>query len=154
MATTAQNNLVGKKSDRLFYPIDNSGSHDINAGDLVWYDTSVHYIKSLDSDAHGAYVAGVAQDTSYLNVYGTKEYSPLLGVYVGQIHALNTTGSDTYYTGTPVYYGADAQTITAVAGTNILGYVMLRPGQASVAGGSGVTVDVLVIPLYPTSAVA
>jgi hypothetical protein len=154
MATTAQNNLVGKKTDRIFYPIDASGSHDINQGDLVWYDTSVHYIKSLDSDAHGAYLAGVAQDTSYVQVYSTKEYAPQLGVYVGQLHALNTTAADTYYTGTPVYYGADAQTITAVSGTNILGYAIMRPGVANVAGGSGITVDVLVIPLYPTSAVA
>ena len=65
-----------------------------------------------------------------------------LNAVIKQIHSLGTTAGDTYNHGDAVYQTAsaagDAQTITNTIGVNtkVLGYVMLRPAQAPVAGGA------------------
>ena len=57
---------------------------------------------------------------------------------------LKSTASETYYPGTVVYIGADAQTVTTVAGSNRVGIVVLPVGVSSVSGAAGVNVPVLV----------
>jgi len=154
MTTTAQNNqsyAMGGIS--VPYPVSTGGSFDINQGDLCYYDTSGHLLKTVDSDAHAAFLAGVATESSFLNLYGTKTYtdSGTIQVFTQGIFNFKTTNGDTYNHGDACYIGADAQTITNTdpgAGHKI-GYIWFRPGQTATAGGSGVTIDMLVTPLFP-----
>lgn len=158
MATTANQNKVADvgAERKVPYNCDTTGSNDFNQGDLLYLDTSSHTVKALDSDAHAAYLVGVASDTSWRNLYGTKQYpdSGQVEVFTAGIFTFNTTSGDTLNDGDAVYIGADAQTVTNTAGmmTHKLGIVKLRPGQGAVSGGAGTTIDVLVIPQYPTNA--
>ena len=147
--TTAQNTQVRVKGDSLPYPILTDGTGDINAGDMVYWVSGSAALKAVGSDANAAFFAGIAKDTSFLNITGTKKYLPQMEVLSGGIFALKTTNAETYNHGTPLYAGADAQTITTVAGSNIVGYAWLRPGQGAVTGAAGVTIDVLIAPKFP-----
>jgi hypothetical protein len=149
MTTTADNIVVQDYSDTLNYPIAKDASFDINAGDLVWFDATAYIVKSLDSDAHAAYLAGVAKDTSYKNPFGTKVYDPNIAIKVKGIVELKTTTSESYYHGTAVYYGADAQTVTTVAGSYIVGYVWNPNSTSAITGASGTKVKVLLRTAYP-----
>lgn len=155
MSTTAQNNLVrqvgGKKT--LSYPIKTDGTADINAGDLVYWDSSAKVVKSLDSDAHAATLVGVAAKSSYVNPFGTKQYEADMSILVGNIHAFNTNAGDTFNHGDGVFFTTDAQTVTSTdpGGGHKVGYVMLRPGQSAVTGASGTTIDILVVGQSPVS---
>lgn len=154
MSTTAQNNIV--QHNRVVpFNIDSSGSNDINQGDQVYLDTSANVVKSLGSsdDTHAATFVGVAYDSSYINPYGTKEYSAQIPVVMSGIITFNTTSGDTYNEGNALYVGADAQTVTNTQGglSNVIGYAKMRPGQSAVAGGSGITIDVLIAPKWPSA---
>jgi predicted RecA/RadA family phage recombinase len=154
--TTAQNNVSYQWAPQLQYSVLTDGSNDINQGDLVYFDTVTKAVKVLDSDAHGAALAGVAGESSYLNLYGTKKYtdSGTIVVLTKGIFSFNTTNGDTLNDGDAVYLGADQQTVTNTAGgmTHAVGYVKLRPGQGAVAGGAGVKIDVLVVAQFPVAA--
>ena len=146
----------------LNYPLSTGGSFDFQQGDLLWWDSAAGYVKPLDSDAHAATLVGVALRSSYVAPYSSvvqaggpgivKNYCDSALIGFGLIATLFTTVGDTYVDGTAVYAGADAQTITAVAGSHQVGVVKQVPGTAplgSVAGASGVLVPVLVIPQTP-----
>jgi len=154
MSTTSQNNQVYDKGTPLFYPVLTDGTYDINQNDLVYFDTSAKVIKPLDSDAHAAYLAGVALQQSKLNVYGSSSY-PQGGIQVATkgIFKFLMTSGDTYYHGDAVYFSTDAQHVTNTAGgmTHILGYVWLRPGQSSLAYAAGSYVEVLIVPAFPVA---
>ncbi len=149
MSTVSSNNQAYKSNPIIPYPIDATGSNDINQGDLVYFDTSAHVIKSVASDANAQYLAGVAMDQSYSNLYGTKKYQPQLEVATSGRFIFGTTSGDTYNHGDSLYIGADAQTITNQSASHIVGYAWMRPGQAAVAGGAGVSIDVLIAPAFP-----
>lgn len=160
--TIARDNIV-KASNfdirKLNYPhAGSSAAFDYNQGDLLWWDSAAGYVKPLDTDGHAATSVGVALRSSWLgpftsfNVVGGpaigKNYyaDALLGLEV--IASFYTTAADTYVDGTAVYCGANAQTITAVVGTNIIGYVKVPSGTAplgSIAGGAGVLVNVSIV---------
>ena len=152
MATTAQNNLVQNVGFEMKVPfkVKTDGTADINQGDQVYLDTSAHTVKSVGSDGNAATFVGVAADTSFRNLYGTKQYpdSGTIQVYIAGIFYFGQTSGDTYHDGDSVYVGADAQTITNTAGgnTNIIGYIKIRPGLSSVAYAAGTTIDVLIVP--------
>lgn len=152
MSTTSQNNQIHNESTPLYYPVLTDGTYDVNQGDAVWFDSSVHAVKPVDSDAHAAYFAGVALQQSKLNVYGTAQY-PQAGIQVATrgVFKFKTTAGDTLNHGDAVYIGADAQTVTNTAGgkTSKIGYVWLRPGQSAVSGASGTNIEVLITPLFP-----
>jgi hypothetical protein len=152
--TTQQDNVIMKYTPSNDYPILVDGTYEINGGDLVYFDSSAHVIKSLDSDAHAAYLAGMAENGSYLNVYGKKKYFDRLPVVEKGVVRLNTTTAETYYEGTAVYFGADAQTITTVAGSYIVGYCKLGAGQTSVSGTTQSWIGVQLAPKWPTADVA
>lgn len=155
MATTAKSNLIFQRTTPINYPIDTTGANDINQGDLVYLDTVAHLVKSAASDANCANLVGVALDSSFVQPYNTKQYGTgQIPVGPGDVYVFNTTAADTYFDGTALYFGVDAQTVTAVVGTNIIGYAKMTPGVASVAGGAGVTLNVLVIAKNPSSGVA
>ena len=119
----------------------------VHAGDLMYMDQTAHLAKPLDSDAHAATLLGVAAQPSQVSSSidnGSIPGEKAVVVQSSAVFQLQTTASDVYYPGTPVYAGADAQTITAVVGSNIIGWVILPVGVASVTGAAGVSVGVYV----------
>ena len=153
MTTVAQNNQSYQWAPQLQYAVYTDGTFDINQGDLVWFDSSSHKVKSADTDAHCQYLAGVAGETSYLNLTGTKIYtdSGCIPVFTKGIFTFNTTSGDTYNDGDTLYIGADAQTITNQAASHAVGYAKMRPGQSAVAGGAGITIDMVLVAQFPVA---
>jgi hypothetical protein len=159
MATTAQDNLVKAQGFALRqsnYNLDATGSNDFNQGDMLWFDTTNNILKALDTDGHASAFAGVALRTSPLQLYinqnsltAAKHYDQQGLVGIAGLYFFKTTAGETYKDGTSVYIGADAQTITTVAGTNLVGVTKMRPSATSVTGASGVTVDVFITVQYP-----
>lgn len=161
-ATVARDNFVHGlrgQQNRISAPLGGSAvSFDFNQGDLLWWDVSVGYVKPLDSDAHAAYLAGVALRSAYIAPYASatiaggpamvKNYFPSALLGFGDVYTLYSTAAETYAHGTAVYYGADAQTITTVAGSHLIGTVSLPQG-GSITGAAGVLVPVLVVPQIP-----
>jgi hypothetical protein len=156
MATTSNNNIVLRGSV-LGMAILTNGTADINQGDQVYVDTSAHVVKSLgvSDDTNAATFLGVAMDASYINPYGTKMYSPQIPVMTSGVVSFKTTAGDTYNAGDALYVGADAQTVTNTAGalTKKIGFVVTRPGQSAVAGGTGVTIDAVIEHQFPTAGI-
>lgn len=122
MATTAVNNNVDESFFSANYP--NIAGNSINSGDMVWTDPVTGDLKALDSDAHALYLRGVSNDTYPVNSYPS-EPTPTLGMNVTRVgrRRLYTTNGQTLVADQRVYFGADAQTITNVPGTNLVGYV-------------------------------
>jgi hypothetical protein len=155
MATNAGNGGFAGKGVGYAWPIDKTGSFDINSGDLVYFDTSAHTLKPADTDAHMATLVGWAYDSSFLNLYGTKKYDDaIVGVAAGA-GRFKTTAGDTYHSGDTCYLGADAQTITNTVGgnTHAIGNIYLPFGN-TVTGGTGTLVEMIVLPQYPGPGVA
>lgn len=154
MATTATNNIVMNQRS-LPFAVKTDGTADINQGDQVYVDTSAHVVKSLgaNDDTNAATFIGVANESSYINPYGTKEYSAQIPVVVEGVVTMNTTSGDTYNEGDALYVGADAQTVTNTVGglTKKIGYAKMRPGQSAVAGGTGVTIDMVIERQFPVA---
>lgn len=154
MATVSQNNQIIRYTDPLVYPTVSTSL--INQGDLVYFDTSAKVVKSVASNANAATLAGVAGSQSSLNVYGTTLYpQSAIPVWKDGIYFFKTTASETLQHGESLYIGADAQTVTDVdpGSGNVVGYVWLRPGQASITGATGTNVEVLIHPLFPFAGV-
>jgi hypothetical protein len=154
-ATASIDNVVKLYQDPLPYPQDTTGANQVNAGDLVWMDTTNHWIASIDTDAHAAYFAGVALDGAYIQPYNTKFYMPQLPVGVKGIFRFSTTSGDTYHHGDAVYQttsgAGNPQTITNTQGgnTHVLGTIVLPPGITSIAAATGTLVQVQISPLWP-----
>lgn len=155
MATTATDNVVVRMAQPVPAAIDKTGSNDINQGDQVYFDTTAHQVKALGAsdDTNAANFYGVAGSSSYIQPYATKVYADMIPVYNKGIFRFKTTAGDTYTNGNKVYVGADAQTVTNTVGglTKVLGIVVLPPGITSLAGASGVFVEVQIAPLYPVA---
>jgi len=153
--TSPVNARFADKGFGYVYPIDSTGSYDINAGDLVWMDTSAHVIKPADTDAHMAYLVGYAYDSSFLNLYGTKKYDPGVVAVCTGVGKFKTTAGDTYHHGDTLYLGADAQTVTNTVGGNThpIGYVYL-PFGGTVSGATGTMIEAIIQPQFPTTGVA
>lgn len=151
--TNAMNGEAGK--DGNVYPVSNGGSFDINQGDLVYFDTSAHLLKPLDSDAHAAAFVGVAADSSFLNLYGQKKYEDGIAVqHKGVARSFQTAG-DIYHHGDTLYLGADAQTVTNTVGGNThpIGTVYLPMGN-TVTGAAGSLIEWIILPQFPGTGVA
>lgn len=153
--TNAMNGGAGRKGLGYVWPVLDDGTADINAGDLLYFDSSAHVAKPLDSDAHAATLLGVAYDSSFLNLYGQKKYEAGVVAISSGVVRLFTTSGDTYHDGDEVWLGADAQTITNTQGgnTHAIGVVYLPMGN-TVAGGSGTLIEVIIQPQFPSTGVA
>jgi hypothetical protein len=162
MATSSRDNIVkavGFDVKKLNYPHIKDGTFDYNQGDLLWFDASAKIVKALDSDAHAAYLAGVALRSAFLAPYTAQNLAAGPGIQknyyndalvgIGCIASLKTTVGETYEDGTAVYAGADAQTVTTVAGSHSVGVIKLPSGGSAVTGAAGIEVPVLVIPQIP-----
>lgn len=157
MSTTQQDTIVVQHAPPVPYPIKTDGTADVNGGDLVYFDTSAKVVKSADTDAHMATGAGVACNGSFIAPYTTKMYGAgNIPVLQKGIVRMKTTVGDTYSPGDALYLGADAQTVTNTVGgnSNILGYVVLRPGITSLAAGATVTIELELAVKFPTTAFA
>lgn len=156
MATTAQNNIVEARRVEAWKVLAD-GTADINQGDQVYLDTSAHVVKSLGAadDTNAATFVGVAGESSFINPYGTKEYSAQIPVVRAGVVSMFTTSGDTYNEGDALYVGADAQTVTNTVGglTKKVGYAKMRPGQSAVAGGATVAIDMVIEAQYPVAQV-
>lgn len=156
MTTTAQNNQVLVGNNPLSYPVLTDGTYDINQGDQVYWDSSGHVVKPVDTNGHAATFAGVAAQSSYMNPYGTKIYPQgSIEVWTKGKYTFKTTVGDTLNHGDPVYLGADAQTVTNQdpGGGNVIGYVWLPLGGTAVTGATGTNIDVVIKALFPFAGV-
>ena len=162
MNTNSRDNIVkavGFDVKKLNYPLSDGGSFDFNQGDLLFFDAAAKYVKALDTDANAAYLAGVALRPSFLAPYTAQNLAAGPGIQknyyqdalvgIGCIASFKTTVGETYEDGTVLYIGADAQTVTTVAGAHSVGVVKLNSGGDAVTGAAGVEVPVLVIPQIP-----
>lgn len=151
--TNAMNGGAGREGNT--FPVSSGGSFDINQGDLLWYDTSVHYLKPADTDAHMAYFAGVAYDSSFLNLYGQKKYEPGITVQQKGVARSFQTVGDTYHDGDSVFLGADAQTITNTdpGSGHKIGVISLPMGN-TVTGAAGALMEWILLPQMPGTGVA
>lgn len=158
--TASIDNVVKLYQDPVPYPQDISGANIINGGDMVWYDTSNHWVAALDTDAHAAEFAGVAMDGSSIQPYNTAFYMPQLPIATKGIFRFFTTTGDTYHDGDKVYQTTSAsgnpQTVTNTQGgnSNVLGTIVLPPGITSVVAAAGVQVQVKISPLWPVTMAA
>lgn len=156
MATKPTDNLVEKQQPSpLSFPILTDGTADINQGDQLYMDTTNHVVKPLGAsdDTNAANFCGVAQDGSFIQPYSAKVYADRIPVGTKGVFRFNTTVGDTYHDGDALYVGADAQTVTNTVGalTKKIGYVKLAPGQSTLAGAAGVTVEAQITPLWPVT---
>jgi hypothetical protein len=135
----------GQGFSQLHMPVTHA-SFPIKQGELVYLDTSAHIIKPIASDANAATLAGVALQPSVAssNIDNVATGEPAVIVGWDVVCSFKTTAAETYLPGLPLYIGADAQTVTTVAGSNSLGRVVLPIGVSTLTGAAGVTVDVLV----------
>lgn len=148
MSTSAQNNVVkgmvvagGLQHEDL--PCSNA-SFPINQGDLCWWDNTAHLVKAVTSDADAAKLVGIAAGSTKVSSSLDSSVESSINTQFGIIAKLKTTAAETYNNGTLVYAGADAQTITTVAGISAIGVVRLPAKGAAVTGASGVSVPVLI----------
>ena len=140
----SNNVLYGTSSGQGFSTLAlacNNSTAPVAQGDLLYLDTTNHIVKPLDSDAHAATFVGMALQPSAINSSLDASVQSKIACAVGGgcVALLKTTAADSYTMGTAVYAGADAQTVTVVAGSNLIGYVAEGP----VTGASGVYVKVL-----------
>lgn len=167
--STPRDNIVrdlrGSGTKEITYALGGSSvSFDFFQGDLLWFDSSVGYVKPLDSDAHAAYLVGVALNNAYVAPYYSmqilsgpapvKNYALSAIAGIGCVATFYSTSGETYADGDAVYWGNVAnnpQVITKASGspTHSVGVVKLAPGASAISGSITTIVPVLVIPQLP-----
>jgi hypothetical protein len=147
MTTTASNTFI-REGKTLVYPCDIAGTYTFKEGDMVYYDHSAYVLKVAASDANCQYLVGIAgvSNPTTPRVYGSTDTYQTNGAKVqyGCVVKMKTTNAESYYHGTEVSFGADAQTVTTVGGSYPVGRVWLENSSAAITGASGVTVNVLI----------
>lgn len=117
----------------------------VSEGDFMQWDPDSR-LATNNLLASGSIFLGVAQDANPLAGLGTPT-NPLTGgmcrIKSNGIHSMNTTSSEVYSHLDPVFEGADAQTVSKVGSTRMVGRVWL-PDGTQVTGASGTTVNVSV----------
>lgn len=125
----------------------NNATFPISQGDLCWWDNTAKLAKRVTADADAATLLGVALQPSVVSSNLDNSSAPAeiaVQFEALAVHSFKTTAAETYTTGVKLYVGADAQTVTTVAGSNAVGVVQLPANVASVTGATGVNVNVLV----------
>lgn len=172
--TTPQNNVdaLDRNQSRVQLPVTTNLT--VNAGDLLYWDgvnftatpvTNKSQIAASPFGGAGVFLGMALQSNANLIYPGDADQ---VGVEVlcRGVAWFNTTNGDTYGWFTPVTAGADAQTITSTGAVatigatyNLVGVTLPpvasspRPQQATpvpetIAGGSGVRVQVALIPTH------
>ena len=122
-----------------------SGGITISQGDMCQWDITSK-IATNALLASGSIFLGVAESASPLAGLGTSA-TPLTRNLVRirhqGLHEFKTTTSESYSHMTPVYQGADAQTVSTVGSTRIIGEAWY-PDGTTVTGAAGTLVNVLI----------
>ena len=93
--------------------------------------------------ASGSIFLGVSQEVQPLAGLGTNTApltNDMIRIVSQGVHAFNTTSGQTYSHNDPVFQGADAQTVSLVGSTRLVGRVHL-PDGTQVAGATGTKVN-------------
>jgi len=151
MTTNVNNIIKGSVNGQGFLqhsavPV-NDATFPIAEGDLAYWDSVAGLAKPLDTDAHAATLLGVALKPSKVNsgIDNTPSGEPDTTIGYGVLAEMFTTPAETYANGAKVYIGANAQTITTVAGANAVGVVRLPSlNGGPVTGAAGIKVQVQV----------
>lgn len=161
--TTAKNRYLSPVDD-VYPALPVITSVDINQGDLVYWDGTNYTLKpcASSSDVEDVFV-GVAENGTPIQVYNEAGDQRAITVRRQGRFRFNTVSGQDYDVGALVTVGTDAQTVTPASATttNAVGRVVgplpvtPRPSQAtpvpeSTAGGTGVEVEVVIMPQYPT----
>jgi len=156
-------------------PLDSTGGHPVNQGDMVDWNTS-GYIEAVVAGASVKFLGiaeGTTPTTSGLDkgpaLGGGGSIAPLvMAVKRRGSFFLFTTASETYNPWTAVYIGADAQTITTVSMTNTqVGFVdpanflgssadgisggVFGPNPFPITGALGLRIRIIIYPQYPVA---
>jgi hypothetical protein len=172
--TTAQNSVDALNRNQSRVPLPVTTNLTVNEGDLLYWDsvnftatpvTAKSQIAANPFGGTGVFLGMALQSNAQLLYPGDSDQ---VGVEVlcRGVAWFNTTSGDTYGWFTPVSVGADAQTITSTGAVatvgstyNLVGVTLPpvatspRPNQATpapetLAGGSGVRVQVALIPTH------
>jgi hypothetical protein len=136
-------------------------SSGINQGDMMQWDPNAR-VATNALLASGSIFLGVSDDCNPMAGLGTASNPLTLGaarIKSSGIFVFKTTSGETYVHRTPVYQGADQQTISTVGSTRMIGRVHL-PDGSSVTGAAGTSVNVNVMgdltnnSLLPSSAIS
>lgn len=122
-----------------------SGGSTISTGDMCQWDTGSRIATSALL-ASGSIFLGVAESASPLAGLGTSS-APLtrnlVRIRSAGVHRFKSTTGETYSHMDAVYQGADAQTVSKVGATRMIGEVWY-PDGTQVTGASGTEVNILV----------
>jgi len=143
---TTRNVNTSQITERFFSePGTPDSSSTIHAGDMVYRDATAYTLKPVTSDANAQYFKGVSLDQYPMDVYGstlTEQQTQIAVQGIGEFE-MKTTAGEVYHPGELVYVGADAQTVTKVAGTYAVGSVSdYAATVAGLTGAAGVKVKV------------
>lgn len=129
MATSPRNAILKYQGpgSRREYP--NIALNTIHSGDMVYVDQTSFDIKALDSDAHAFYFVGISEDNqdTTQDAYPSQTDPTKMSVVRRGWAKMFTTNGETYNPGMRLFVGADAQTVTNVAGSNRVGAVADLP---------------------------
>jgi hypothetical protein len=153
MPTYSKNRIVFSVRPGCVFPDAKKGIDSTiswNQGDILYFDDTNNLIKPIASDANGATVMGIAQQT----IVNGKPVSPYQGTAVdaaqaipalagpqyGVVAKMLLKSGDSFNFGDLVYYGGDAQTVSST-GTNSIGIYQ----GAAVTASAGSEGEVLLI---------
>lgn len=145
MATTnvyrkVKDTFDGKESYNIY------ATSGINQGDMCQWDPTA-LVATNNTLGSGSIFLGVAEDANPLAGLGTPTVN-LTGnkcrIQSEGVHFFKTTTGETYVHLTPVYQGADQQTVSTVGATVFIGRCWL-PDGSTVTGAAGTPVNVLIV---------
>jgi hypothetical protein len=154
MSTIAQNNIVREVAPKSLFesalPV-LSSAVTFNQGDLIAFDNTNKVLKAVTGTGDGAQILGVAPNTVVNGlmpspvqgtaVDGSAAIEDMAGPIYGVVAFFKATAGDAWNPGDPAYIGADAQTVTSVAGGSSIG---VYQGKAVASAASGTNLDILV----------
>ena len=118
-------------------------SSGISEGDMMQWDATARYATPMTTTS-GAIFLGVSEEANPLVGLGTTT-NPLTGgrcrIRSQGVHRFATTTGETYSHADPVYMGANAQTVTLLGASNLVGSLHL-PDGSQVTGATSATVQV------------
>ena len=160
MATTPKNNLkleLSRKSMFDHAAAVLSAAVNINQGDMVTFDDTLNILKPMVAGDE-ANMLGISPVTivagKMASPYSTSNdaavgFGELPGPRYGSVHDLILKTADAFNPGDKVYPGADAQTVTSVAG--LLLQIGVYQGVAVASATAGQTGPVLVGARFPAN---
>ena len=130
------------------YRLDPTGTHQVSMGDLVIYDGSAFYARTMAADSEGPYVIGIAEGVGPTPASVVDNAPNLVDSVKVRSHGIFTmkkTTGDSLVHSDPLKMGADAQTVALATlpgdAALVIGYVW-NPMATGALTGAG-TVDMV-----------